>query len=140
MARIAIIGAGLVGRAWAISFARAGWSVALWDAAPGAAETARQTIAELLPDLKAHDLLGADAPDAVLGRVAIVATLEEALAGAEYVQENTPEVLDLKRAVFARLDAIAAPDCVLASSTSAILPRNSRKDCRVAPAVSFRIR
>ena len=55
-------------------------------------------------------------------RMRPVATLEEALDGAIHVQENTPEDVEVKRKVFARLDAAAAPDAVLASSTSAILP------------------
>jgi len=120
--KIAIVGCGLVGRAWAISFARAGRQVALWDVHDGAARTALETIGELLPDLHANDLLNGAAPDAILARIAIARSLEEALAGAVHVQENTPEDVATKRAVFARLDAIAVADCVLASSTSAILP------------------
>ena len=50
------------------------------------------------------------------------ATLKAALDGAIHVQENTPEDVEVKREVFARLDTAAAPDAVLASSTSAILP------------------
>ncbi len=49
-------------------------------------------------------------------------TLEEALEGAAHVQENTPEDVEIKRRVFARLDQAAERDAVLASSTSAILP------------------
>jgi L-gulonate 3-dehydrogenase len=122
VSRIAIIGAGLVGRAWAISFARAGRPVALWDADDAAARAAVGTIAELLPDLQANDLLNGAAPDAILARIEIAGTPEGALDGAIYVQENTPEDVATKRAVFARLDAIAAPDSLIASSTSAILP------------------
>src|SRR5258707_1216377 len=44
------------------------------------------------------------------------------IGDADYVQENTPEKVEIKRAVFARLDAIARPDTILASSTSALLP------------------
>ena len=50
------------------------------------------------------------------------APIEQALEGAAHVQENTPEDVGVKRAVFAQLDAVAPPDVVLASSTSAILP------------------
>ena len=52
----------------------------------------------------------------------VAPSLEEALAGAEHVQENTPEDVEMKREIFARLDALAPPDAILASSTSAILP------------------
>jgi 3-hydroxyacyl-CoA dehydrogenase len=52
----------------------------------------------------------------------IASTLEEAVAGAAHVQENTPENLALKCEVFARLDSAAGAETILASSTSALLP------------------
>jgi L-gulonate 3-dehydrogenase len=120
--KIAIIGAGFVGRGWAISFARAGHEVALWDANAAAPSAALAYIETLLPDLQKHDLLDGAAPHQIRDRLHIAATLEDALAGAEHVQENTPENLPMKQEIFARLDAAAEPRTVLASSTSAILP------------------
>jgi L-gulonate 3-dehydrogenase len=120
--KVAIVGTGFVGRAWAISFARAGHQIALWDAAPAAPAAALAYIEQLLPDLHQYDLLEGAEPRDVFARMHIAATLEEALDGAEHVQENTPENVALKREIFARLDAAAAPTTVLASSTSAILP------------------
>ena len=121
MSKIALVGLGLVGRAWAISFARAGHDVALWDENPDASDEALRFADEVLPDLAANELLR-DAPDAVRARMRRAATLEDALNGASHVQESTPEDVDVKRRVFAGLDALAADDTVLASSTSAILP------------------
>ncbi|MGE0004259.1 MAG: 3-hydroxyacyl-CoA dehydrogenase [Parvibaculaceae bacterium] len=118
----AIIGAGFIGRAWAISFARAGSSVRLWDELDGTAGKALAYISGVLDDLARNDLLNGAAPAAVLARISAAATLEEAVAEAGHVQENTPEVLDTKIAVFRKLDAAARPDAVLASSTSALLP------------------
>jgi 3-hydroxyacyl-CoA dehydrogenase len=121
MAKIAVVGAGLIGRAWAISFARGGHEVALWDidaSAPGAAIAA---IAQTLPELRQNGLLD-EAPEAVLARIGVAASLGAALDGAAHVQENSPERLDVKRELFARFDALAAPETVLASSTSALLP------------------
>ena len=122
MSRIAIIGSGFVGRAWAISFARAGCEVALWDEAADAPRRALDYIDALLPDLEAYDLLDGASPATLRSRIAPVASLEAALDGATYVQENTPEDVEVKRAVFRRLDAAAGPATILASSTSAILP------------------
>lgn len=122
MARVAVIGAGFVGRAWAISFARAGHEVALWDAQEGAVAAAIAFIDSVLPDLATNDLLDGQSTASLRARLLPCATMEAALDGATHVQENTPERLDLKREVFASLDRIAAPDAVLASSTSAILP------------------
>ena len=117
--RVAVIGAGLIGRSWAIVFARAGFSVALWDAAPAALPAARAFIAERLPELAAAGLL-ADPPEAVLARIRLAESLAAALAGAEYVQENGPERLADKADLFAEMDRLAAPEAILASSTSGI--------------------
>lgn len=119
---VALIGAGMVGRAWGIVFARAGHPVRLHDTTPGAAEAAVTFAAEMLPALAAVDLLGGADPAEVLARIAAVPTLEAALEGARHVQESTPEDLATKREVFARLDAAAEAEAVLSSSTSALLP------------------
>jgi 3-hydroxyacyl-CoA dehydrogenase len=118
----AIIGAGFIGRAWAISFARAGSRVRLWDEVTGSSEKAIAYISGVLDDLARNDLLNSETPAVVLARISSATTLEEAVADAIHVQENTPEVLDTKIAVFRKLDAAARPDAVLASSTSALLP------------------
>lgn len=120
--RVAVVGSGLIGRAWAIAFARGGQSVRLYDAAAGAGDRALEGIAELLVDLERFDLLDGASAKAVRERVASVATLEAALDGAGHVQECAPEKLDVKQTLFAALDAAAGPKTVLASSTSAILP------------------
>src|SRR6187399_3340036 len=98
MPRVAIIGSGLIGRSWAMVFARAGWDVALWDPVDGVAETALAHIADGLRELAAHGLV--DDPAGAAARVRAVAGIGEAVAGATYVQECAPEVLDTKLAVF----------------------------------------
>lgn len=118
---IACIGSGLIGRAWAIVFARAGHEVRLWDENDGAPDAARAFAAEMLPELERLGLIECSASEA-LARITPVATLDEALDGAIHVQESTFERLDVKREIFARLDAMAAPDTVIASSSSALLP------------------
>ena len=114
-----IVGAGLIGRAWAHVFARAGWHVRVWDPMPRQRDAAAESIARSLHELAAYGLV-AD-PAAAARRVAVVATLAEALEGAEYVQESGPETLEAKLVTFAELDALARGDTVLASSTSAIV-------------------
>ena len=59
MARVAVVGSGFIGRAWAITFARAGHDVALWDQDPDAPQRAIDFIASVVPDLAANDLLEA---------------------------------------------------------------------------------
>ena len=122
MSKVAIVGSGFVGRAWAISFARAGHEVRLWDQMPQASEGAREYISGLLGDLAAKDLLRGQAPDEVLARIAATTKLSDALSGAIHVQENTPENCEIKREVFSKIDALSDPEAVIASSTSALLP------------------
>jgi L-gulonate 3-dehydrogenase len=122
MSKVAIVGSGFVGRAWAISFARAGHDVALWDADAAAPGHALSYIDGILPELAANDLLNGASPNDVRARLRGVANLEDALRDADYVQESTPENVEVKRTIFAQLDALTKPDAILASSTSAILP------------------
>jgi L-gulonate 3-dehydrogenase len=122
MSTVAIIGTGFIGRAWAITFARAGHDVALWDKDSTAAGEAIEFIAAMLPDLQANDLLNGVTPEALLRRVRAERDLAAALAGAEHVQENAPERLEVKKAIFAELDRLAPERAVIASSSSAILP------------------
>lgn len=120
--RTAIIGAGLVGRAWAISFARAGHEVRLWDRDPAALTAALAFADGVLPDLAAHGLLRGDEPAAVRARLSAHEGLAEALAGVDHAQESAPERVEVKRALFSELDRLAPPGATLASSTSALLP------------------
>ena len=122
MSRVAIIGTGFIGRAWAISFARAGYEVMLWDQSAEAPAAARDYIAGVLPDLDTNGLLNGHSQQTVLDRIKLAATIEAALDGVVHVQENTPEKLDVKISVFKMLDDAAPKDAVIASSTSALLP------------------
>jgi 3-hydroxyacyl-CoA dehydrogenase len=120
--KVAVIGSGLIGRAWAISFSRAGHEVALYDAVAGAAQAALGFVNSVLADLHRNGLLNGHEPGAVRERIGVAADLADALRDAVHVQENTPERLETKIEVFRELDRLAAPRTVLASSTSALLP------------------
>ena len=115
--KIAIVGAGLIGRAWAIVFARAGHAVAIYDADAGALRQSLALLEGALADLRAAGLLDEE-PALTRARIAPAATLAEAVSGAGYVQENIAETLPAKQALFAELDLLAPPDTILASSTS----------------------
>lgn len=117
MEKIAIIGSGLIGRAWAIVFARAGHAVALHDN-DGAALAANLGVLEQgLADLAQYRLID-EPPATVRTRITPAPDLAAALDGASYVQENIGEDLQAKLRLFEQLDRLAAPDCILASSTS----------------------
>ena len=113
----AVIGAGSIGTAWAIVFATAGLPVRLHDADPARLKAAAAIIAGRLAELARHGLID-EAPDDVAARIVNHPALGAAVAGAAYIQECAPESLELKQALFAELDRLAAGDAVLASSSS----------------------
>ena len=117
--RIAIIGGGSIGMAFAITFMRAGYPVRLHE--PDAARRALlpDLVLATLTDLYEFNLLD-ESPYTVLKRLTTVSGLAEATDGAIYVQECVPEKLDLKRTLFAKLDRLTPPDVILASASSAL--------------------
>src|SRR5829696_9821352 len=118
---IAIVGAGSIGTAFAVVFARAGFAVRVQDPDVERRAAAPEEIVARLEDLASFGLVREAAPT-ILGRITFTDTLAEAVADADYVQECAPERLELKRELFAELDRVASPNAVLASSSSAIQP------------------
>lgn len=118
MTKIGIVGSGLIGRAWATIFATHGFTVSLYDLHPEASKAALEHITTNIGELANDGLI--TEPRAALARIGIAADLAAAVHGAALVQENGPETLEAKRALFAEMDRLAPPGAILASSTSYI--------------------
>jgi L-gulonate 3-dehydrogenase len=114
-----IVGAGLIGRSWAMVFARAGWDVQITDTSTDAMDAAPGLLRQALADQAKHGLVGD--PRAAAKRIKVVATLQEAVSGVDFVQECGPEKVDEKVRIFKALDAAAPEKAILASSSSAIV-------------------
>jgi len=123
---VAIIGAGLIGRAWASIFARAGWNVRVTDPDANARAVAKELILEELRGLARHGL--ARDPESIIHRVTVCDSNAETVKGATFVQENGPEVLEIKQALFKELDQLLPKDVVISSSTSAIVTSRFTED------------
>src|ERR1700712_4540463 len=96
---VAIIGVGLIGRAWASIFARAGWNVRITDPHAPTLAAARDLIKAELHALARHGL--ADDPDGAAALVSVAESVADAVKGVEFVQENGPENVEQKIAIFA---------------------------------------
>ncbi len=135
---IAIIGAGLIGRAWAIAFGRGGCNVRLFDPVEGVAVGAIELIRETVTEMSGHGLLNGQSPAVITARLSATASIADAVSGVVHVQENSPERPDVKTALFRELDKLVPASAVIASSTSAILPSvftahiSTRDRCLVA--------
>jgi 3-hydroxybutyryl-CoA dehydrogenase len=111
-ARIAVVGAGLMGHGIAQVFALAGHDVTITDAAAASLDTAKTRIAANLRDL------GED--ESAVERVRACADLADAVREADYVVEAVSEDLPLKQKLFAEIERHVRPDTILASNTSVI--------------------
>lgn len=113
---IAVIGAGLMGHGIALTFARAGHVVQLTDPSADTLNSAPKRIAQSLGLLGASESEIKDA----LGRISLAQTTENAVSNADFVFEAAPEKLDLKKIIFAQIEAAAPSEAILASNTSVI--------------------
>ena len=116
--RIGLVGGGVIGAGWAARFLLDGRDVAIFDPDPEIARkletviaNARRAQAKLFPGLSTSE-----------GRLTIAASIEQAVVGADFVQESLPEREDLKQSVLAAVDRATRPEIVIASSTSGLLP------------------
>lgn len=116
---IAVIGSGRIGRAWAIVFARSGFTVKIHDASRDMLSGAIPAIRESVEDFASFGLID-ESVDRIVGRIEACDTLAEAVANADLVQENIAEIVEVKRTMFAELDRLTKPEALLASSTSGL--------------------
>ncbi len=114
---VAVVGTGVIGAGWAAHFLRMGCDVVGWDPGPGAAERLAALVDGAWPVLERLGLR----PGACRDRLRFAGSLAEAAGGAEFVQESAPEVLDMKVALLAELDAVTPPHVVISSSTSGFM-------------------
>jgi carnitine 3-dehydrogenase len=125
----AVIGTGVIGASWTALFLAHGLDVVASDPAPDAERRLRAAV-------DAHwrvlERIGLD-DGASRSRLRFTADAAEAAAQADFVQENGPEREDLKHRLFAVLDEAAAPDVILASSSSGLLPSDIQRGCARHP-------
>ena len=118
--KAAVIGSGLIGRSWAMVFARGGHEVTMWDQDAAQTERALAHIEATLPEMAAAGVL--DNPESVRARVKGVSDLASAVEGAVFVQESIAERPEPKQRLFAEIETLVSAGSVLSSSTSAIMP------------------
>lgn len=129
VARVAVVGTGVIGAGWAACFLAAGLDVAASDPAEGAEEKLRAAVASHWPILERLGLASGASPDRLTFTADVVATV----AGAGFVQESGPERADAKQELFRVMDAAAAPGVVLASSSSGLPPSVIQAGCDCHP-------
>ncbi len=110
---IAVIGCGLIGESWAALFLAHGYDVHAWDPDPDVRAAFHERLERPLAQLASLGQSGG-------GRLRVVDTLADAVATAGLVQENAPEKLPVKRALYAEIEAAVPEAAIIASSSSAL--------------------
>ena len=118
--KVSLIGCGLIGQSWAISFLSAGFDVSLFDPVKGVTKKAKEKIKAKLSDLQNYGLLKNKNISDYLDRIHLTQDLLHAVEGSIYVQESGPEDLDIKKELTKRIDAATPDNIPIASSTSGI--------------------
>ncbi len=119
--KIGIVGTGLIGAGWAAFYASKGFEVSLFDADASARQAGIERTQAFLTFLRDHALLDAVGHDRAVAGVTAADNLSEAVEGAHLIQESVSEHYDVKKDVFRQIDRAAAPDAILASSSSGLL-------------------
>lgn len=123
MKRLAVLGAGTMGHGIAQVAAMAGYDVALTDAAASALEAARERIRQNLDGGVRRGKITPGEAESAVTRIALEPDADRAVSDADLVIEAVAEDLEIKRALFARLDETTRPDATLATNTSSLSVR-----------------
>lgn len=116
--KTAAIGGGVIGGAWAARFVLNGLDCAVFDPHP---ETER-IVGEVMANAERAFAMVTDAPKPTPGRLTFANSVEEAVEGANLIQESVPERIELKQKVHMQIDGAAPEDALIGSSTSGLLP------------------
>ena len=124
--KITIVGTGVIGASWAAHYLARGFDVVATDPAPNAEAALRKYVDEAWPDLTEIGL----SKGASRERLSFTTSLQQALSGTDFVQENGPERPDFKMKFFAEIDEATPIDSIIASSSSGITPSVIQSQCK----------
>ena len=118
--KVALIGCGLIGQSWAISFLSAGFEVSLFDPVEGVTVQSKEKIVTKLRDLQSYGLLKNKNISDFLDKIHLARDISQAVGDSIYVQESGPEDLTIKKELTKKIDAATPDNIPIASSTSGI--------------------
>jgi carnitine 3-dehydrogenase len=114
---IAVVGTGVIGASWAAYYLAQGFTVSAADPADGAEDRLRRWVEDFWPALETIGLAAGASQD----NLRFTASITETVRGAEFIQENGPERLEVKHAMLAEIEAGASAEAIIATSSSGLL-------------------
>lgn len=115
---LGVAATGVIGAGWAVRALARGLDVVAWDPHPEAEARLNDYIERAWPSVIELGLFPGASPD----RVHFVAEVEELASQADFIQTSAPENPEIKIGLLSKIDAVAAPEVVIASSSSGLLP------------------
>ena len=121
--KTAVLGAGVIGASWTALFLAAGKDVNVYDPSDTVQEDVNNYIETAWPTLMELGIAQAGRR----GKLAFYDSAAEAVTGCGFIQENVPERLEIKHAIFAEIEPHLLPEAIVCSSASGLMVKEMQE-------------
>ncbi len=127
---VAVIGSGVIGYSWALSFAMNGHKVRVYDVKDDALKLAKSRIHDSLENLASNKVLNPNKIEKIESRISYTTSIENAVKNTKFIVESGPEKYEVKWSIVNDVEKYASEDAIIASSTSGLLITEIAKNAK----------
>lgn len=127
---IAIVGSGVIGYSWALSFAMNGHPVRVYDINDGSLKLAKKRIHESLVNLAQNKVINPNKIEKIEKRIDYSTSIEKTVEKSKFIVESGPEKYEIKWSIVEEIEKYASEDAIVASSTSGLLITEIAKNAK----------
>lgn len=127
---IAIVGSGVIGYSWALSFAMNGHPVRVYDINDGSLKLAKERIHESLVNLAQNKVINPNKIEKIEKRIDYSTSIEKTVKNSKFIVESGPEKYEIKWSIVEEIEKFAPEDAIVASSTSGLLITEIAKNAK----------
>lgn len=127
---IAIVGSGVIGYSWALSFAMNGHLVRVYDINDGSLKLAKERIHESLVNLAQNKVINPNKIEKIEKRIDYSTSIKKTVEKSKFIVESGPEKYEIKWSIVEEIEKYASEDAIVASSTSGLLITEIAKNAK----------
>ena len=127
---VAVIGSGVIGYSWALSFAMNGHKVHVYDVKDDALKLAKSRIHDSLENLASNKVLNPNKIEKIESRISYTKSIENAVKNTKFIIESGTEKYEVKWSIVNDVEKYASEDAIIASSTSGLLITEIAKNAK----------
>lgn len=127
---VAVIGSGVIGYSWSLSFAMNGHKVRVYDVKDDALKLAKSRIHDSLENLVSNKVLNPNKIEKIESRISYTTSIENAVKNTKFIVESGPEKYEVKWSIVNDVEKYASEDAIIASSTSGLLITEIAKNAK----------